>query len=171
MYRLIGHDGREYGPVSAETLLQWIRENRAGPQTPVRPEGETQWRVLGHLPEFAAALPGNQPPRPPSLPGPSPAPVTTGTVRTLALLSFLSGVLAWTLCCCCYGVPLNVAAVVLGAVALYLGQGQSGLMTARGWALAGLILGVLSVLLWIASLFFCPLVLALLPGAQSGRCF
>ncbi|MEJ5237485.1 DUF4339 domain-containing protein [Limisphaera sp. VF-2] len=164
MYRIIGQDGREYGPVPRDTLLQWIRENRVGPQTPVLPEGETQWRVVGHLPEFASALSGSSPAAPPPLsayPRPTVAPQT---LRTLALVSFASGVLAWILCCCCYGAPLNVVAVVLGSVVLYLGHGDPGTSGARAWALAGVILGALSVLFWMVASVATPWLISICPG-------
>jgi hypothetical protein len=63
MYKVIGTDGREYGPISAEQLRQWIAERRADGQTQVQPEGSTEWRPLSELPEFAAAL-AAQPPAP-----------------------------------------------------------------------------------------------------------
>lgn len=53
MYKIIGGDGREYGPISAEQLRQWITEGRANAQTQVLPEGATSWQPLGSLPEFA----------------------------------------------------------------------------------------------------------------------
>jgi uncharacterized membrane protein len=56
MYRIIGADQKEYGPVSAEQLRQWIAEGRAGAHSLVRAEGATEWKPLGELPEFAAAL-------------------------------------------------------------------------------------------------------------------
>lgn len=164
MYRIIGQDGREYGPVSRDTLLQWIRENRVGPQTPALPEGETQWRVVGHLPEFAAAFTATTAAVPPPLSAFARPTAAPQTLRTLALLSFVSGLLAWILCCCCYGVPLNVAAVVLGAVVLYLGQGDPATAESRGWALAGLILGGLSVLFWMFASLVTPWVVSICPG-------
>ncbi len=61
MYRIIGTDQKEYGPVSRETILQWISEGRATVQSWVRAEGTSGWRRLGSLPEFVAAFSGNQP--------------------------------------------------------------------------------------------------------------
>jgi len=57
MYKILGGDGKEYGPISAETLRQWMAEGRANAQTQVQPEGATGWVALGTLPEFAAAAP------------------------------------------------------------------------------------------------------------------
>jgi len=56
MYYVIGVDGREYGPVSAEVLRQWIAEGRANQRTQARLEGDQSWKPLADLPEFAAAL-------------------------------------------------------------------------------------------------------------------
>src|SRR5437899_3501396 len=55
MYKIIGADGREYGPISAEQLRQWIAEGRANAQTKVLPEGTTEWKSLSELPEFSVA--------------------------------------------------------------------------------------------------------------------
>jgi len=56
MYKIIGADGREYGPVTVEQLHQWIQEGRANAQTKVQPEGSTEWKTLAEIPEFAATL-------------------------------------------------------------------------------------------------------------------
>jgi hypothetical protein len=56
MYKIIGADGREYGPVTAEQLSQWIREGRANAQTKAQSEGSAEWKSLGEFAEFADAL-------------------------------------------------------------------------------------------------------------------
>jgi TM2 domain-containing membrane protein YozV len=60
MYKIIGVDGAEYGPVSAEVLRQWIQQGRVGLQTQARLEGSTEWKPLGSFPEFGAMA--NTPP-------------------------------------------------------------------------------------------------------------
>jgi hypothetical protein len=60
-YRIIGADQKEYGPVSAEQLRQWLAEGRVNARTQVLPEGATEWKALGDLPDFAAAAPGPVP--------------------------------------------------------------------------------------------------------------
>src|SRR5881397_4170961 len=59
MFKIIGSDGKEYGPVSADVLRQWIAERRAGAQTHVQAEGSVGWKTLSEFPEFAAALTAN----------------------------------------------------------------------------------------------------------------
>ena len=60
MYKVIGVDGRQYGPVTLEQLRRWILDGRANGQTPVQVEGSLDWRPLGAFPEFAAEV--NSPP-------------------------------------------------------------------------------------------------------------
>ena len=53
MYKILGSDGKEYGPVTADQLRQWVVEGRANAQTQTFVEGATEWKPLGTLPEFA----------------------------------------------------------------------------------------------------------------------
>ena len=36
MYYILGGDGKEYGPASADQIREWIRERRANAQTRIR---------------------------------------------------------------------------------------------------------------------------------------
>ena len=62
MYKIIGADGRAYGPVNAEELKRWIAENRVNGLTQVQAEGAADWKTLGVLPEFAEAFRVTPPP-------------------------------------------------------------------------------------------------------------
>jgi len=55
MYRIIGADQKQYGPVSADEMRQWIAEGRVNAQTLIQAEGQTDWRPLSTFPEFATA--------------------------------------------------------------------------------------------------------------------
>jgi uncharacterized membrane protein len=68
MYRILGSDGNEYGPVSTEQLGQWIRERRVNGETRVQGE-DGVWRLLREVPELVVLL---QPPIvvPPLIPAP-----------------------------------------------------------------------------------------------------
>jgi hypothetical protein len=57
MYKIIGIDGKEYGPITVEQLKQWIAENRVNAQTKVLAEGATEWKTVAEIPELSAALP------------------------------------------------------------------------------------------------------------------
>lgn len=69
MYKIIGADQKEYGPVSADQLRQWIAEGRVNAHTSVQAVGETTWKPLVMVPEFAASFPGAPPPPLPSMMG------------------------------------------------------------------------------------------------------
>ena len=62
MYKIIGADRKEYGPISGDQLRQWIAEGRVNAQTQVLPEGATEWKPLSEIPEFAASMPTLPPP-------------------------------------------------------------------------------------------------------------
>jgi len=70
MYHIIGVDGKEYGPVSAGQLTQWLAENRVNGQSLVREEGGN-WKPLREHAEFASLPTGGQPP---TMPGSAPRP-------------------------------------------------------------------------------------------------
>src|SRR5262245_32941329 len=56
MYKIIGTDLREYGPVAAEQLRKWSTEGRADGRTKARLDGSNEWKTLADFPEFADVL-------------------------------------------------------------------------------------------------------------------
>src|SRR5262245_62716546 len=99
MYRIIGADGKQYGPITGEQVSQWISEGRANAQTQVFVEGQTEWTTLGQIPEFAASLSAG----PPITPTPTLTPLpTAGQPKTnpLALIGFILGILSIFGSCC-----------------------------------------------------------------------
>lgn len=72
IFQIIGADGKQYGPVSADQVRQWVREGRANSQTQLQAEGDTGWRALSAFPEFADLF-GSTPPGA----GAAPPPVTS----------------------------------------------------------------------------------------------
>jgi hypothetical protein len=56
MYKIIGGDRKEYGPVTADQINAWILEGRANGQTLVQIEGSAEWKALSSFPEFTAVL-------------------------------------------------------------------------------------------------------------------
>lgn len=71
MYKIIGGDQKQYGPVSAEEVRDWIADGRLNAQSLAWAEGAADWKPLGSFPEFAAALQAKatlQPPPGTSLP-------------------------------------------------------------------------------------------------------
>ena len=72
MFTILGSDGKEYGPVSADQLRAWIIAGRANLDTMAKFAGSEEWRRLGDCPEFAT----------PSLPPPIPAPESQKSAAT-----------------------------------------------------------------------------------------
>ncbi len=62
MYRVIGINGQQYGPVSADQIRRWLTENRVNAQTLVQAEGSPEWKPLSAFAEFAAELKAVPPP-------------------------------------------------------------------------------------------------------------
>jgi len=53
MYTIIGGDQKEYGPISAEDVRQWIAEGRLNEKSQVKGEGDAEFRPLETFSEFA----------------------------------------------------------------------------------------------------------------------
>jgi hypothetical protein len=100
MYKILGGDGKEYGPVTADTLRQWVSEGRANAQTQIQGEGATGWTMMGQAPEFAALFAA----APPNIGG--------AALSTAKIPNYLAQSIIVTLCCC---VPFGIVAIVYSA--------------------------------------------------------
>ena len=118
MYKIIGGDGQEYGPVTEQELRQWIVQGRANVQTLVLREGASDWQPLSSIPEFAAYL--GQPHIPAATPPATSLRPTTDQAQPApaAILrpqepikNYLIPAAAITLLCC---MPLGAIAVAQG---------------------------------------------------------
>jgi uncharacterized RDD family membrane protein YckC len=63
-YKIIGGDGREYGPVTLDELKGWIRDGRVGPQTQILRSDLNQWLPAMQFQELQAELPAYNPAAP-----------------------------------------------------------------------------------------------------------
>ena len=59
-YRIIGGDGKHYGPVPATVLLRWINDGRIDAETPVQVDGGSGWVKLHQLGEALQRLGGKR---------------------------------------------------------------------------------------------------------------
>jgi len=137
-YRIIGADGKTYGPVGLETIRQWLAEGRVDNRTPVYLEGAPNWTYPGLLPELAATFTQPAPAIGAIRPAASPRP-TNG----LATAGLICALLSW-LCCCC--VPLNLLALVFCIVALVQIGSQAEPQEGRAFAVAGLVISGMNLL-------------------------
>lgn len=154
MYKIIGADGKEYGPITANQLCQWVTQGRANALTKVRPEAESEWRPLGTFPEFAEAL--AQPPTLPNLPAAAP---TAAKTSGMAIASLVLGVLG--IAC---GLT-TIVGLVLGIVALTKINKSQGQLAGRGLAIAGIV--VSSLMLAVSLLILPALLLPALAKAKA----
>src|SRR5262245_23648407 len=155
MYRIIGADGKEYGPVSTDQVRRWIAEGRADANTRIAAEGTTEWRSLGSLPEFAYLLT--------AVPhAPTTGPVTGSVHQTssLAVAALVMGILSVILCFCCYGLPFNLLGIVFSVIALHQIRNEPERYGGRNLAIAGLSLSILSIVL--------AIILLVIAGVSSG---
>lgn len=77
MYKIIGADGQQYGPVNAEQVRQWITDGRLNARSLLQPEGATEWTPLSAAAEFASDL---KPPTTPLGLGSAPQPFSQSYV-------------------------------------------------------------------------------------------
>ena len=154
MYKIIGADGREYGPITADQLRNWIAEGRATAETRVQAEGAAQWKLLTEYLEFAPALARVLPSRPaPGLIYISPMPRT----NSMAVWALVMGILSMTCgvcCCCCYGLPFNVLGAIFALIALSQIKNDPQSQQGRSLAIVGLVLCLLSFVMSAISLVF-----------------
>jgi Domain of unknown function (DUF4190)/GYF domain 2 len=147
MYKIVGADGRQYGPVNADQIRRWIVEGRANAQTQVLAEGATQWKPLAAFPEFAAAF---GLPAPPTI-----IPVSTSHLRTtnaFATWGMILGILA--LVCCCFKLLLASLGLIFSLIGLSQINARPDIYEGRGFAIAGIVLSGLSLLLAVLMLLF-----------------
>jgi TM2 domain-containing membrane protein YozV len=111
MYRVIGIDGKTYGPVSADQLRRWIAEQRVNLQSMVLAEGATEWRPLSALQEFATEA--------------KPPPLTANVPPAMAPLPASDATRASS------KIPAGVCGILLGALGIHkfiLGYTGAGLI-------------------------------------------
>ncbi|MDI9402096.1 MAG: GYF domain-containing protein [Limisphaerales bacterium] len=120
MYKIIGKDGREYGPIEKEELRSWIFEHRVIEATLVKAEGSDRWVPVCKMPEFADLFSAGLAATPLSGPQPSgsaerPA-VTVRKTHPLCIWGFCFSIASCIVCC--FGFPLAVAGFVLSLLGL-----------------------------------------------------
>jgi hypothetical protein len=79
MFKIIGADQKEYGPVSTEQIRQWIRDGRLNAATKAQREGGADWQPLSAFEEFADVF---NPPAAAPMPGGAPAPMAAPSMSS-----------------------------------------------------------------------------------------
>jgi len=153
MYRVLGADSKEYGPVTGEVLRQWIEQGRATAQTRVQVEGSAAWQTLGSVPEFEVVF-ATAPSAPPPLSLAPPEAKTSG----MAIASLVLGILG--LC----GITALVG-LILGIISLVKINRSGGRLSGQGLAIAGIC--VSGLMLFMSIPFMAALTLPALARARQ----
>jgi hypothetical protein len=150
MFKIIGADGRQYGPVSADQLRQWIAQARVNSQTLVQAEGSVDWKRLGEFPEFGPPSPPVSPPTPlmptASVPGPVPAPAVYPKTNSMAVAGLTMGVIGVTIGWICCGPLFSVLGIIFSSIGLSQINREPTRQAGRGVAIGGLVLSILSLI-------------------------
>lgn len=110
MYKIVGADQKEYGPVDIDQVRKWIAEGRANGQTIARFQ-DGPWKPLSSFPEFAndlaaAPVPATPPPSLPAAGAPGPF------IAQPQIPNYLVQAILVTVCCC---LPFGIPAIVYAA--------------------------------------------------------
>jgi hypothetical protein len=150
-YKIIGDDKKEYGPVGADEMREWIQEGRANAQSRVQRDGETEWHQLAAFPELAAIL-NEVAPATTILPTLPTSPISSGPAAKnngLAIAGFVCGLVG--VVCCPIGVVSLVGMIlsIVGLVRIKRNPAQAG----QALAIAGIALSIfgliISVVFWV----------------------
>jgi hypothetical protein len=164
MYKVIGADQKEYGPITADQLRQWITQNRVNSQTKVQVEGSAEWKLLADIPEFAEALRSRVPP------APAAAPVAPAKTSGMAIASLVLGILGFVTC----GLTVLITSplgLILGLVSMNKIKKSQGQLGGQGLALAGTIVsGVSLVMLPFLAAMMLPALARAKQRAQTVQC-
>jgi hypothetical protein len=142
-YKIIGIDGKTYGPTTAEQIRQWIVQGRIESQTPVFVDGASEWTFIGLLPEFSKHFPGTTPP---VVAPPKPVVMPSSKTNGFATAGFVCGIASLPMFCCC-GFPFNLLGLIFSIIALVQIKAAVEKPEGRGLAIAGLVCSAVSLLL------------------------
>lgn len=148
MYKIIGNDQRQYGPLTAEQLRAWIAEGRVNGQTLIWKEGASGWMPLASRAEFASAI------APPIVSTRSTQSAPTNSFAVAGMISGILSMLSFGCCCCGFwgvfimgaGIALDILGIILSSIALSQlkkNREQQG----KGMAVAGLACAIIALLL------------------------
>src|SRR5690349_10035091 len=135
MYRIIGTDGRQYGPVPADQIRRWIAEGRVDSRTAIFTDGAKDWTFVGLLPEFAALFPAGAPPV-------ITLPLQARKTNPWATAGLVFGILSMLCFCMCGGYPFNMIGLILSLIGLSDIKQYPGFYKGRSLASIGLMLSV-----------------------------
>ena len=141
MYKIIGADGKEYGPVTVEQLRSWRAQGRIHAQTRVQSVVTGEWLSASQHPELAALF-GEPRDQGRGAPPVLTAPRAPGPRRGLAVLSFVLGICSFALC---LSALTGVPAILFGHLARRRARRNPERFGGASFAMAGIVLGYVSI--------------------------
>ena len=138
MYKILGSDQKEYGPVGGDQVRLWLIERRINANTLARIEGATDWKPLSSFPEFTSTIGIVTP----TFAQEAVVVPTTGN-NSMAVLGMISS--CFGLLCCCGGPLFSVLGIVFSCIGLAQ-INQNPREGGKPLAIAGIILGGLGLL-------------------------
>jgi competence protein ComGC len=144
MYKIIGADGKDYGPATLDQVKRWVAEGRVNPQTQVLSPEVGDWRTASDVPELQEALKQ----RAATLGGTASAGMDanapSGTPKKgLAITSLILGLLSVV----CFLFITGLPAIICGHIAYSRARRDPTRYSGAGMAIAGLVLGYASIVL------------------------
>ncbi len=146
MYKVIGADGKAYGPISLDQLQQWAVQGRVNPQSQLLAEGASEWQAAADIPEVQAVFETAGFGAAPALAqGPMGAAAGGAVKKGLAITSLVLGILSLVILCLSplFGIP----AIICGHVAQGRTRRRPSEFGGGGIAIAGFVLGYVSLAL------------------------
>jgi len=147
MYRVIGKDGREYGPIEREEIRRWIFEHRLIDTSLVKEEGSDVWVPIGKAPEFAEFFGGGSSASKATIPPSSSARFSEGKRGTLPICIFgfclsIASFVFFLFCCFPFSLPpagIGFILSLLGLITVVRDPSHKGKM----FAIIGIIISLL----------------------------
>jgi hypothetical protein len=148
MYKIVGGDGREYGPVTGEQLRKWIAEGRISADTQVQGPGSLAWKPAAayHDFEIAFAQAGT-----PSASQPFVPPPPTAKTSGLAIAALILGLV---------GLGCNfltaLPGLICGLLALVKIPKSGGHLKGKGLAISGICVSIVAMIvasMWMYGLY------------------
>jgi hypothetical protein len=167
MYKIIGADGQEYGPISKEQVAQWIADGRLNRQSVAQRTDSPGWKPLAEYPEFAPAFSTIIAAGTTSRPGFASSDSLVAPSTGLAITSFVLGICSVT----CLSIFAGIPAIITGHMAHSRTRRDPAEFGGAGFAIAGFVLGYCSLLVTIGMiLMFIPALSTAKDRAESITC-
>lgn len=118
MFKILGADGREYGPTTIEQIKEWIKQGRVNHETMAQAAGDAGWKPLAQFAEFADLFPAKPPlvaPAPVSATPDSPAALPSADARTRAQ-QMVAGPAMGLIIMAVLGLALQILGIILNIV-------------------------------------------------------